>query len=306
MTSPFRSRLSFLSLVALAAIGACEAAPREALDDTGSDAGPMPDARADRSAPPSDGASNEDANADEDVSVEDSSAADANDGSTSDAAIDDATTTETSTEASTDASAAAPTVDGVIAANEYGAHVDGQNQQTVSGTTWLMTYTDTHLHVAVVNANLAEAAVLYISTSSVAADGGTASDGASFGYLYDSTKLEPLPVRASFVAYVKSTYNEWRAWDGSTAWGAKNQAQLGYAGTGNTREFSIPWSLLGGKPTSFAWLGYVTTGAGFAYGEMPPENPSGAIGTSATFPYAYSIASTTVGTGTKPFAVKIP
>ena len=51
-----------------------------------------------------------------------------------------------------------PTINGAISANEYGVHIDGQNQKnTASAQTWYLTWDDTNLYVAVTNANLAKA-----------------------------------------------------------------------------------------------------------------------------------------------------
>jgi hypothetical protein len=188
------------------------------------------------------------------------------------------------------------TVDGVMGAGEYGVHVDGQNQKTEaqSNVTWLMRSTDTTLHVAIQGANLGEAAILYI--------GHDTSAGATQGFsTYDGTRLDPLPFRAHFVVYFKSGYQEYRVWNG--AWGAAVTSGIGYAASGNVRELAIPWTAIraAGRPATFAFTGYLTTPAGFAYGEVPPENPSGSIGTAAVFPYFYRVTDTA-----RPFAQRVP
>jgi hypothetical protein len=210
----------------------------------------------------------------------------------------------------TDSSApTAPTVDGVISAGEYGVQTDGQNQQTTdAGTTWTMTWTDAGLYVGIATANLNEAAVLYVGPGAVAASAGSASDGTPSGYQYDNTKVTSLPFRAGFVAYFKSGYHEYRIWDGVSAWGAAYTSGVSYAESGNVREIAIPWTDISaaGRPASFAWAGYVTSSGGYVYGQMPPDDPGASIGLTATFPYAYQVADTTLGTGTKPFAVRVP
>jgi hypothetical protein len=193
------------------------------------------------------------------------------------------------------------TVDGVISAGEYGVHTDGQNQKTEpqSNVTWFMRWTDTTLHVAVSGANPAEAAVLYVGPGALAPDAG--SEGTTQGFAtYDSTRLDPLPFRASFVVYFKKDYQEYRVWTGS-AWGAAVTSGVTFASNGTVREMGIPWTAIraAGKPQSFAFNGYVTTAAGFAYGEMPPDNPSGSIGTTAVFPYYYRVTNV-------PFATRVP
>ena len=48
---------------------------------------------------------------------------------------------------------------------------------------------------------------------------------------------------------------------------------------GTSREIAIPWSAITGgrKPAAFSFLGYITTGDGFVYAQLPPENGSGKI-----------------------------
>lgn len=199
-----------------------------------------------------------------------------------------------------------PVVDGTIAPAEYGAHVDGQNKQASPGTapttTWYMTWSDTHLYVAVTAANVAEGLVLYVDH----APGGT--DGSLTGNAYDGTRIASLPVHADFVAYVKSSYQEYRTADGANGWSPPTTTGITVAGTGNVREIAIPWTAIrpAGRPTSFAWLGYVTSPGGYVYGPMPTTNAGGNIGTSATYAAFYRVLDATPGTGTKPFAVLGP
>lgn len=199
-----------------------------------------------------------------------------------------------------------PTVDGTIAPGEYGAHVDGQNRQASPGaaptTTWYMTWSDTHLYVAVSAANVAEGLVLYV-------DHGPGSlVGSLAGNAYDGTKVATLPIRADFVAYVKSSYQEHRLADGANGWSAPVTTGIEVAGTGTTREIAIPWTAIrpGGRPASFAWLGYVTSPAGYVYGPMPTANAGGNIGTSATYSKFFAVSDATPGSGTKPFAIVGP
>jgi hypothetical protein len=206
----------------------------------------------------------------------------------------------------------APVVNGVIAANEYGSHVEGQNQRTETATsvTWFMRWTDTTLYVALTGANLAEGTVLYLG-SSVAGSAGTAMDGTLQGFsTYDNTRLNPLPFRATFVVYFKNGYQELRRWDGVSAWGAPVTTGITYASnaTGNVREIAIPWTLVrpAGRPASFGFTGYVTSMGGFAYGEMPPENPGGNIGLNAVFPNFYRVADSAPIGGTLPFSLRAP
>lgn len=204
-----------------------------------------------------------------------------------------------------------PTVNGAIGTNEYGVHADGQNQKTEPSSlaTWFMQWNDVTFHVAITGANLGEGAVLYFGAGAVAPNAGTDADGTTSGFAtYDNTRLDPLPFRATAVLYFKNGYQELRVWNGVSAWGAANTAAITYVSSGDVREIAVPWTALraGGRPTSFAWTGYVTTTGGFAYGEMPPENVGGQIGTAATFPNFFHVTDATPGTGTKPFALKKP
>lgn len=200
-----------------------------------------------------------------------------------------------------------PMCDGVITAGEYGVHTNGQNQETAgNGTIWYMTYDATSLYVGIASANIAEAAVLYVGTRpSVSADAGTPADGTTAGFTYDSTRALSLPTHAALVAYIKSSYNEYRLADGANGWQAQHANALTVCSSGTTREFSIPWTLVGGHPSAYDWLGYVTSGGGFVYGQMPPGNPGGNVGTSAVFPWLYVIGDATPGTGDKPFAMPL-
>jgi hypothetical protein len=198
--------------------------------------------------------------------------------------------------------APAPTCDGTIGTSEYGTHVDGGNRYTHTGTStvWYMTWNDTALHLAISNANVAEGAVVYVDANPVT--GGTDADGNTAGYTYDSTKLATLPFRANLVAYVKSTYREYRTSDGSGGWSSPTASAGCFASSGTTREFSIPWSALGGRPASFGVLAYVTSGGGFVYGEMPMANPDGSIGTSATATKYFHVGATGPGSTAAAFA----
>jgi hypothetical protein len=202
-----------------------------------------------------------------------------------------------------DTSAAGVVINGTIAAGEYGSDVDGKNQETSSGTVWHLTWDSTALYVGISSASVAEGAVLYIDNAvQVPINGGTNVNGTNVGELYDGVNFASLPFRAGLVAYAKNGYREYRTSNGSNGW---NSATTGFgeyadnSGT-STREFSIPWSSMGGFPSTFAFFGYVSSSAGFVYGQVPVEDGSGAIGTSAEYG-RYFIVNTTNGT-IKPFS----
>lgn len=203
-----------------------------------------------------------------------------------------------------------PTIDGTIAPGEYGAHVNGQNQQETGGpgsTTWLMTWTETHLFVAVTAASVTEAVVLYLDhTPKTPSTSGTNADGSLLGAPYDSTNGS-LPFRADFALYVKNGYHEYRASNGAGGWSAATANSLTVSLSGTTREIAIPWSAVraGGRPASFSWLGYATSPTGYVYGATPSGNPGGAIGQNASFGFFYTVSDATPGGGTKPFASRL-
>ncbi len=200
---------------------------------------------------------------------------------------------------------ATPTVDGSIGTGEYGVHEDGQNQQTSGGQIWYVTWNDTNLYVAITNASLTEAAILYLDKDPLAPiNGGTNANGTIVGQLYDNTNFEALQFRADLVVYFKNGYREYRTADGSNGWSSATTDFGAYAdsGTGNVRELAIPWSVVGGRPSSFAWFGYLTSSSGYVYGQVPTENTGGYIGSSARWGRYYIVNSTADGASTKPFS----
>jgi hypothetical protein len=200
-----------------------------------------------------------------------------------------------------------PTINGTIATGEYGVHSDGENQQTSGSQTWYVTWDDDNLYFGITNANTNEAAVIYIDTNPIIPiNGGGNADGTIVGQPYDGTNFDELPFRANVAMYVRgggSPYREYRLSDGSGGWGTNITGFGSFAETGgNTREFSFPWSAVGGRPASFAWFGYLTSSGGFVYGQVPTENAGGNIGTSARYSRYYIVNNTGNGTSTKPFA----
>ncbi|MDM8521432.1 Calx-beta domain-containing protein [Anaerolineales bacterium HSG6] len=200
----------------------------------------------------------------------------------------------------------AVTVDGSIGTNEYGAHTDGQNQQTNSSTTttWYMTWDNTDLYVGISGADIGEAAVIYIDTDSLTPiNGGTnSSNGTLVGKAYDGTDFAELPFRADIVLFIKNDHREYRTSDGSNGWSTATTSFGSYDDNSTVREVSLPWSVLGGRPSSFNWFGYVTSNGGSVYAPVPTANNTGNIGLSAQYSRYYTINSTVDGASTKPFA----
>src|SRR5580658_10417640 len=179
-----------------------------------------------------------------------------------------------------------PVIDGIIEQGEYGNTQNGTNQiGTSTSQTWYMTWDASNLYVGITNANLSEAAVIYIDASPVnPPNGGTNANGNLTGFTYDGEEIATLPFRAQFVTYFKNGYNEYRNPDGTGAW-TNPVAQYGvYASFGTSREFAIPWQAItgGGMPASFLFLGLVTSSTGYVYGQTPNDNNGGMLGTATT------------------------
>jgi hypothetical protein len=195
-----------------------------------------------------------------------------------------------------------PIVDGLIATNEYGIHSDGANRYANGSQTWYMTWDATKLYVAIVGAITADGAIVYLDVNPIAPiNGGTDANGTLAGQPYDNTNFAALPFRADRVLYFKDGTRELRS-AVSGGWSAATTLTGDYASIGLVREFTIPWSSLGGRPIAFAWFGYVTNASGSVYAEMPMENASGAIGTAARYERYYTINGTDDGNSTWPFA----
>ena len=222
-------------------------------------------------------------------------AADASQDAAADAPVD-APSLDAASDAKGDAGGAtwsSPTCDGTITANEYGS---AKNQfTTAGGQLWYQTWDATNLYVALTNANVAEATVLYV---------GHSGNGLMSGQVYDATAPASLIFKADAVVYAKDGYNEVRKVVAS-AWGAATASAITFCkGGGTTRELVIPWAALGANvlPASFRWAAYTTSSGGFVYAQVPETNPAGAIGTSAAFGHDFFVSSTNNGAGAFPFA----
>ena len=199
-----------------------------------------------------------------------------------------------------------PTIDGVISPNEYGVHVDGQNQKnTGSAQTWFLTWDNTNLYVAVTNANLGEAAVINIDRNPVTPpNGGTNADGTLAALNYDNTAIGNLPFRGDFRAYFKDGYRDYQTANGANGWNFGASGFGNYAsGAGNVRELAIPWSAItgGGRPASFLFLGYLSSLGGYIFGQIPQGNTEGT--SPGNYNRFYAVVNTENSTATKPFSL---
>ncbi len=209
-----------------------------------------------------------------------------------------------------------PTIDGSIGANEYGSHINGQNQETSTSTLWYLTWDANNLYLAYTGSNITEAGVLYLDFNPILpVNGGTDADGSIQGfYTYDRNHTMQ-PFRADFVLYFKDIYHEYRHADGAGYWGAQTANSLALAlnpGT-QTIEVAIPWNAVtngNGKPAAFNWFAYKVYDQGPAvngvYHPVPTSNPTCACNADPSIlypPYYYSVISTTAALSTPPFSL---
>lgn len=206
----------------------------------------------------------------------------------------------------------APKIDGVVSSNEYGSNLEGENARTSGGAQWQMSWDDNNLYLSIIGSNPIHGAVIYLDIDppdTPDASSYSKSKGLSAGVAYDNTNLARLPFKADFVAYFKNEYREYRRTDKSGAtWSAPNTSFGAYASAyGTSREIAIPWSVITGsrKPAAFSFLGYITTGDGFVYAQLPPENGSGKIGVAAVLTHYYSVKSTAKTASSRPFALAL-
>lgn len=193
----------------------------------------------------------------------------------------------------------APTCDGVIGAGEYGdaTHQDASG----TGQTWYMTWDDKNLYVAIAGATVSEGNVLYVAPNP--GDGGT---GSTSGQPYDNTDITALPFAADLVVYAKDGYDDAQVVSNGT-WGSPVASAIQVCtDKSSTREEVIPWSLLGGRPAAFGWLGYVAANPnnnpqGYIYAQMPTDDPGGAPANNLTYTKYFAVPDATPGVDA-PFA----
>ncbi|TAE46584.1 MAG: hypothetical protein EAY69_08420, partial [Cytophagales bacterium] len=192
-----------------------------------------------------------------------------------------------------------PTLNGNIGANEYGDHNTGQNFSD----NWYLTWDNDNLYIALQNSPVGEGCVIYLKTSTpIPINGDTSTDGSNTGLNYDGTNFAELPFRANLVIYVRNFYREYRTAIGTNTWSSPNTLFSYFDNASNIREISLPWSVIGGRPTSFAWFGYVTSGGGSVYNTTPSQNTTGNIGTSARYERYFMVNNTNDTASIKPFS----
>lgn len=205
-----------------------------------------------------------------------------------------------------------PTLDGTIAAGEYGTHVDGINQQTSGAVTWYMTWDNTYLYLAATGLNPNNDAVnLYIDADpAVPVNGNNTVLGSLTSEAYDQVTTE-LPFQADYFGFLKTSYNEWKNDDAAGGWGAGTTFAFAVAVTGTSIEFRVPWIEItgGARPASFNWMAFLSyDNAGFngTFSPVPILNPTAAAASTPISLWAtryYTVVSTDNGTATSPFSL---
>lgn len=209
----------------------------------------------------------------------------------------------------------APTINGSLGTNEYGTHTNGQNQQLSNSRTWYMTWNDTALFVFVSGAGSGNRVLMYFDVDPITPiNGGTSTNGTLTGVSYSNTQLSPLPFRADAFVALETGYRQLNQESGGTfgtGINATSRTGWSFSNSGSDFEVAIPWSDLtgAGRPSSFAWCGYVTDNnvGGNYFSPVPTENVAGVIGTTGIRYERYYIVNNT-GTTTndantvKPFS----
>lgn len=178
-----------------------------------------------------------------------------------------------------------------------------ENDELLSGKSsvnWYLSWDNNNLYIGREGGNNAEPALIYIQaefTSSQYTDNST-------GISYDNTRGF-FPTTGSpnwgsggginFVTYIKSAYDEFRTWNGSS-WSTANTSltpQFGIHSGSHNMEVSIPWNSVtqdNGKPNYIRIVFFMTNGSGggggsYVYGASPnnSDTPSDGNTTTATF-----------------------
>ncbi len=196
-----------------------------------------------------------------------------------------------------------PTVNGIITPNEYGLHINGAHAQASGAGVWYMSWSDDSLYVGITGVHADDASIMYIDVNPLAPiNGGANADGSIIGMMLNNTNFDALPFRADRVMLCTSLQRTVSSANGQGGWNAAVSSAGSYAASGTTREFSVPWTALGGFPATFAWFGYVAGGTGMVYAGVPIENASGTIGQEARYERYYLVSSTASYNSTWPFS----
>lgn len=188
-----------------------------------------------------------------------------------------------------------PVIDGVINAQqlEYGNNEENHDRRTSGPVIWWITWNDDNFFVANRGLAAADGSVCYFDRNPISpVNGGTNVDGTLAGLDFGSgARFGTLPFRADYALFSNSTGRQAYQTDLAGGWTSVGAATHEYAAVGNEREHRIPWNAISsgnGRPTSFLFFCYAVTGSSVV-GQVPLQNPGGAIGTNAVATHFYRI-----------------
>lgn len=202
-----------------------------------------------------------------------------------------------------------PVIDGVIHAQqlEYGNNEEDHDRRHSGPVTWWVAWDEGNFYIATDGAPVGEGAVCYFDRNPIApVNGGTNTDGTLEGFNFDGARYGILPFRADFVAYFSTVKREWHTANLAGGWGPSVQGGGSFASVGTQREYGIPWNAVtngNGRPTRFLFFCYGVSAAGSVYGQVPLENPGGAIGQNGVATHFYRIFNSIDPLNKPPFSI---
>ena len=151
--------------------------------------------------------------------------------------------------------------------------------------TWYISWDNTNLYIGRVGGNNGEPQIIYVQADY----SGASYTNTPTSYDNFTPSFSGLSGTAgiNFAAYLKSDYDEYRTWGGSSWSGANTSLSPQYqtVSLAANLEVTIAWSKItasNGTPDNFRVVFYQTNGNSgsiFAYGESPSGNPDGSTGT---------------------------
>lgn len=188
-----------------------------------------------------------------------------------------------------------PVINGVINAQqlEYGNNEENHDRRTSGPVTWWITWNDSDFFVANRGLGATDGSVCYFDRNPISpVNGGNNIDGTLAGLTFGGTvRYGTLPFRADYALFSNSTGRQAYQTDLVGGWTSVGSATHEYATAGNEREHRVPWNAItsgNGRPESFLYFCYAVTGSSVV-GQVPLQNPGGAIGTTATATHFYRI-----------------